>query len=650
MASNSIRPIRVLHLEDSPRDADLIGHKLDVDGVCCEIVLTHSEESFNAALARESFDLVLCDYNLPGYDGISALKRAKEVRPDAPVIIISGTVGEDEAVKCLQAGATDYLLKQRLERLAPAVSRAIQEAEERRSRARAEEALQERERRLSSIFESVADALFYMEVGTHGNYPIVSVNPAFLTTTGLDYNQVLGKRVDEVISAPVLQYCAEAIRERRIVRWEDTSEFQRGRLITEMSVAPVFDAAGGCTHLVGAIHDVTERKQLEAQLRQAQKMESVGQLAGGIAHDFNNLLTVINGTAELVLAEIGGDDHPQIQNDLKEICRAGERAAALTHQLLAFSRKQILQPQVIDVTVVVADIGNMLRRLVGEDVDLVITSAGARTSIKADRGQIEQVIANLVVNARDAMPQGGTLSIEIGTITVDEQYGREHGTTVAPGPYVTLAVRDSGTGMDETTRRQIFEPFFTTKGLGKGTGLGLSTVYGIVKQSAGFVWVESEVGRGSCFTIYLPRVGEHAGSQSADASPSPARGTETVLVVEDVIGLRRLMTRTLVSAGYTVLTAASGDEALRQLEQHGQPVHLMVTDVVMPGMSGRSLAEHLAQMRPEMKVLYMSGYTDDVILRHGVVEEGVSFISKPFGAADLIRKVRQTLDSATQSS
>jgi two-component system, cell cycle sensor histidine kinase and response regulator CckA len=648
MPSNPSRPIRVLHLEDSPRDADIISHKLG-DSVCCEIVVVNSEESFTSALAQESFDLVLCDYNLPGYDGLSALKRAKETRPDTPVIIISGSVGEEEAVRCLQTGATDYLLKQRLERLAPAVSRAIQEAEDRRSRARAEEALQERERRLSSIYESVADALFYMEVEPDGSYPIISVNPAFLATTGLDYTQVLGRCVDQVMSAPVLQYCAAAIRDRRIVRWEETSEFHRGRRVAEMSVAPVLNAAGECTHLVGAIHDVTERRQLEDQLRQAQKMESVGQLAGGIAHDFNNLLTIINGTAELVLEEISGRDQPQIENDLQEIRRAGERAAGLTGQLLAFSRKQILQPQIIDVSEVVADIGNMLRRLVGEDVDLVIRSAAANTSIKADRGQIEQVIANLVVNARDAMPQGGTLSIEIGTIDVDGQNGREDAAMIPPGRYVTLAVRDKGTGMDEPTRQQIFEPFFTTKGLGKGTGLGLSTVYGIVKQSAGFICVDSEVGRGSCFTIYLPLVADEAESHCGHESTRPARGAETILVVEDVVALRRLMTRTLESAGYTVLSAGGGEEALQLLESPGQELDLMITDVVMAGMSGRSLAEHLRQTRPDVKVLYMSGYTDDVILRHGILEHEVAFISKPFGTGDLIRKIRQILDGVPQS-
>jgi PAS domain S-box-containing protein len=634
-------------LEDNPRDAEIIGHKLAIGGVLCDIALAGSRESFDAALARQPFDLILCDYNLPGYDGLSALTRAREVRPDAPVIIISGTVGEDEAVKCLHAGATDYLLKQHLERLVPAVRRAIEEADERRSRARAEEALQQRERRLSSIYEAVADILFYLEVEPDGGYRYVSVNPAFVSTTGLDYDRVVGKRVDEVMRSSsvglLLEHCDRAVRERRIVRWEETSEYPKGRLTGEVSVAPVFDAAGNCTHLVGSVRDVTERRQLEAQLRQAQKMESIGQLAGGIAHDFNNLLTVINGMAELALTQLP-DGMPRIQRDLQEIRRAGDRAAALTRQLLAFGRKQILQPRVIDINATVVEMGTLLRRLLGEDIDLAITPTVESTSVKADPGQIEQVIVNVAVNARDAMPLGGKLTIETRNVDIDEAFGDEHGMPMTSGLYLALAMSDTGIGMDEATRRHIFEPFFTTKGLGKGTGLGLSTVYGIVKQSDGFIRVESEPGLGSCFTIYLPRVADMPGARQGRVTVAPTHGTETIVVVEDVMGLRGLITRVLELAGYRVLTAATGEEALRVLAQYEDPVHLMVTDVVMPGMSGRSLARQLDRTRPAMKVLYMSGYTDDVMLRHGLSEEGMQFVSKPFGTTELVRAIRKVLD------
>jgi PAS domain S-box-containing protein len=637
----------VLHLEDSPRDAEIIRHKLEVDGVRCDIVLANSKDSFEAALVQESFDLILSDYNLPDFDGTSAIKRAQEQQPGTPVIVISGSLGEDEAVKCLHIGATDYLLKQRLDRLAPAVQRAIQEAEQRRRRQEAEQALLQRERRLSSIYETVSDSLFYVDVEEDGRYRITSVNRAFVSTTGLDHNQVVGKRVDEVIPEPsltlALEKYSEAIRERRVVRWEETSEYPKGRLTGEVSIAPVFDEAGRCTHLVGAVHDITERKKLEAQFRQAQKMESVGQLAGGIAHDFNNLLTVINGTAELAIAQLREGD--PLHDDLQEIHRAGERAASLTRQLLAFSRKQILQAQVLNLNTVVAGVETMLRRLIGEDIDLVVVPAEGLGSVKADPGQMEQMIANMAVNARDAMPKGGKLTIELQNVEIDEQYARQHGVAVLPGPYVMLAISDTGIGMDEATRGQIFEPFFTTKGPGKGTGLGLSTVHGIVKQSNGFIWVYSEVGQGTSFKIYLPQVAEVADGQRRSPTIASARGTETILVVEDVGGLRNLVKRMLGSVGYTVLTATDGEDALRLLEDYKEPVHLVLSDVVMPTMGGRILAERFGRTRPEMKVLYMSGYTDDVVVRHGVLDEGMPFLGKPFTVVDLTRKVREVLDS-----
>ena len=646
MARPPDRPIRTLHLEDDPRDAELIAHRLRVEALGAEIVMAGGRDEFEVALAREPFDLILCDYNLPGYDGMSGIARARAVQPDVPVIVISGTVGEDEAIRCLQAGATDYVLKSRLERLGPAVRRAMEESEQRRQRLRVEAALRERERRLSSIYTAVADMLFYLAIEGEDRYRVLSANPAFQSAVGLPDHAIVGSPVDDVLppSAATLDGLARAVRERRTVRWEDTWEFAHRRLTGEVSVTPIFDENGRCTHLVGAIHDVTERRELEAQLRHAQRMESVGQLAGGIAHDFNNLLTVINGLADVLLQQVTGVDS-EVEQDLREIRAAGERAAALTRQLLAFSRRQILQPEVIDIDATVADMGSMLHRLLGEDVTLEIALGGG-TTVKADRGQLEQIIANLAVNARDAMPYGGTLTIETATVTLTAQAGRLHGAPVRPGSYVALTVRDTGTGMDERTRQRIFEPFFTTKGPGRGTGLGLATVYGIVSQSGGVIDVDSEIGRGTRFTIYLPRVDE-AGSPARLPVPAPrpaAQGTETILVVEDMVALRRLICRALEAAGYTVLPAANGEEALALSEQYGRPIHLLVTDVVMPGMSGRTLAERLGQLRPETKVLYMSGYTEDVMVRHNVIDGSTPFINKPFRMADLTRLVRRTLD------
>lgn len=406
-------------------------------------------------------------------------------------------------------------------------------------------------------------------------------------------------------------------------------------------MTPTVDESGAITHFIAIKEDITKRLQLEAHFRQAQKMESVGLLASGIAHDFNNLLTVINGMSELVLGQITAAN--PIHADVQEIGRAGERAAVLTRQLLAFSRQQILEMRVVRLDAVVAGIESLLRRLLGEDIALVVVPTLGLRSAKADPGQLEQVITNLAVNARDAMPHGGQLTIETHNATVYEDDPSQP--DVPTGSYVVLTVSDSGVGMDELTRASMFEPFFTPKGPGKGTGLGLSTVDGIVKQSNGFIRVYSEVGKGSSFKIFLPQVSEAGGP----AQPAPIfasmSGTETILLAEDNTGLRKLTTRFLEPAGYTVLVAATGEEALHLLEGHKGPVRLLLSDVVMPGMSGRHLAEQIAQNRPEMKVLYMSGYTSDTIVRHGVLEAQMPFLNKPFTAAALLRKVREVLDS-----
>jgi two-component system cell cycle sensor histidine kinase/response regulator CckA len=389
-------------------------------------------------------------------------------------------------------------------------------------------------------------------------------------------------------------------------------------------------------------NNLEELKQTQAQLLQAQKMEAIGRLAGGIAHDFNNLLTVITGFSDILLHRRLDDGDP-LRQPIEEIHKAGKRATSLTGQLLAFSRKQVLQPKVLDLNAVATDAEKMLRCLIGEDIDLVTVLAPELGPVKADPGQIEQVIVNLTINARDAMPQGGKLTIETADVELDEDYARQH-IGVEPGPYVMLAVSDTGVGMDEETQAHLFEPFFTTKE--EGTGLGLSTAYGIVKQSGGHIWVYSEPGQGTTFKIYLPRVEEAAESLKLSAAPTKLpQGSETVLVVEDDNGVRTLARDVLEVEGYTVLEARDGLEALLICEQHEGPIHLMVTDVVMPGMNGRQLAEHLASLHPEMKMLYISSYTDKAIVRHGVLELGLAFLQKPFTPGALARKVRQVLDT-----
>jgi PAS domain S-box-containing protein len=392
-----------------------------------------------------------------------------------------------------------------------------------------------------------------------------------------------------------------------------------------------------------------ERSALQEQLRQSQKMEAVGKLAGGVAHDFNNLLTVIHGYSELLLNSL--DQNSRLRQDVLEIMNASERASSLTRQLLAFSRKQVLQPKVLDLNAHVSNMDKMLRRTIGEDIELVSLLAENLGRIKADPGQIEQVILNLVVNAKDAMPNGGKLTIETANVVLDESIAHSR-IGVTPGRYVMLSMSDTGSGMTPEVKERIFEPFFTTKEKGKGTGLGLSTVYGIIQQSGGNIWVYSEPGVGTTFKIYLPTIEE--GKESLRPASIPAKSTqgfETILLVEDEEMVRKLASTVLQKNGYTVLEASNGEEALRIVqEQNGNPIHLMVTDVVMPGMSGRQLADRLLPLRPEMRVLYMSGYTDDAIVHHGVLDPGIAYIQKPFAPDAFASKVRQILDGRSPST
>jgi two-component system, cell cycle sensor histidine kinase and response regulator CckA len=402
---------------------------------------------------------------------------------------------------------------------------------------------------------------------------------------------------------------------------------------------------GQLTKIVGTIQDVTELKQLEEQFRQAQKMEAVGQLAGGVAHDFNNLLTVIMGLSDLVFRRMHREDPSR--ELLVEILDSSERAAALIRQLLAFSRKQVLQPQVLDVNVVLVKLSKMLLRLLGEDIGLSLDAGPALGLVKIDPGQFEQAVINLAVNARDAMPGGGRLTIQTRNTELDEGYIGQH-PDARPGRYVLVAVSDTGQGMDAATRGRIFEPFFTTKRPGRGTGLGLAMAYGFVKQSGGHIEVDSEVGSGTTFKVYLPRTDETVPSRrsSRDLVTIPG-GTETILLVEDQDAVRTFARQVLLDEGYTVLEARDGPEALPMPQQRQGPIHLLLTDVVMPGMSGRQLADLLTRDRPQMRVLFMSGHADGAITRHGVSQAGDAFLQKPFTAVGLARKVREVLDADT---
>jgi len=511
-------------------------------------------------------------------------------------------------------------------------------------RKRAEETLRSSEEYFRSLIENTSDIVVVINADRTLRY----ISPSAERMLGHKPEERLGKDFIEFIhpddAATLAQVFEDMVQKPGftvVVEFRARHEDGSWRVLEGVGRNLLHNPAVG--GLVTSLRDITERKQLEERLSLSQRMEAVGKLAGGIAHDFNNLLTAVTGYSELLLGRLNEAD--PLRKDVLEIRKAAEHATSLTRQLLAFSRRQVLQPKVMKINTIVVEMDTMLRRLIGEDIDLV-TVLGAKVGyVKADPVQIEQVILNLVINARDAMPNGGRLTIETANVELDEAYARRHA-DVRPGSYVMLAVSDTGCGMDEKTKSRLFEPFFTTKGLGKGTGLGLSTIYGIVKQSDGHIWVYSEPGQGTTFKTYLPRVEEAVEKPESTATRAgPTQGSETILVVEDEVEVAKLVREILEINGYRVLEAHKIEEALRIGQTHEGPIHVMITDVVMPGMSGRQLAERLISVRPQMKVLYMSGYTEDAIVHHGVLDEGTAFIQKPFTPDDLTRQVRDVLDN-----
>jgi len=509
----------------------------------------------------------------------------------------------------------------------------------------AQAALQESERQYRSLVEDMEDVVFSLD--PEGRVKFIS---SAARNFGYSSGELIGSRFSRLVHPDDLAGVEESFA-RTLAGDSEPFEFrtidEKGevRFVRASSRAVIAD--GRPAGVTGVLIDVSKQKGMEEQLRMSQKMEAVGRLAGGVAHDFNNLLSVIISYADFAVESLRESD--PLMSDIVEIRNAGQRAASLTRQLLAFSRRQVLEPAVLDLNKIVLELEKMLQRLLGEDVELTVHVAGDLGSIEADPGQIEQVVMNLAVNARDAMPRGGKLTIETANIELDGEYQQQH-VAVNPGQYVVLSVTDTGCGMDAATRARIFEPFFTSKEMGKGTGLGLSTVYGIVKQSGGNIWVYSEPEHGTTFKVYMPRVDAPATDVRRRPPSVMATGNETVLVVEDEDAVRKLADRILRVAGYKVLTAANGGEALLICEQHKGELHLLLTDVVMPQMGGRQLAERLTKIRPELRVLYMSGYTDNAIVHHGVLDPGTRFISKPFSAPDLTRKVREALDEDKEGS
>ncbi|MGH8248009.1 MAG: response regulator, partial [Gammaproteobacteria bacterium] len=643
--------LRLLYAEDDPRDAKLSLRRLQQEGFqpIADVVGTQSE--FVENLSRNSYDVVLADYRMRDWTGMDALEILQGQGKQIPLILVSGTVGEETAVLFIKKGGTDFVLKDRLASLPLAVKRALRDVAQREEQKRAEAAVRQNEETIRLLLESTAEGIYGLDL--EGNCTFC--NPACLSLLGFrEMQDLAGRNMHRLIhhtrpdGSPypgddcpldsVLRSGTGAQLADEVFWRADESSFR-----TECLSTPIRRDG----ELIGAVVtflDVTERRRLEQHLTQSQKMEAVGRLAGGIAHDFNNHLGIIIGYSERILGRMAPDD--PLRANVGRIKEAAMRSAALTRQLLAFSRRQVLEPTILDLNAAVTELGKMVRPLIGENIGFVTLLDPDLGKVRVDAGQIDQVVMNLVVNARDALPDGGTITIETRNTELDEEYARSHGGGVKPGRYVVLAVSDNGAGMDKETQAHIFEPFFTTKEKSKGTGLGLATVYGIIKQSGGFIWVYSELGHGTTFKIYFPRALAPDRDVWADSSEAPIPpGAETILVVEDEESLRDVACSFLRDGGYTVMEAANGDEAIHVAKQYDGPIHLLMTDAVLPGMSGREVAEYLRACRRELKVLYVSGYTDDAILRHGLVHTDAAFLQKPYTRNLLLLKVSQLLDA-----
>lgn len=754
-------PLRVLIIDDSPDDAELIARELqrEFDPIIDRV---ETPEEMKSALGSENWDVVISDYVMPQFSGLSALKSLQQLNIDLPFIMVSGQMGEEVAVEAMRAGARDYLIKDNLTRLIPAIKRELKEAFVRNERRKAEEALHATEARFQSLVEQSLVGIYLLQDGifsyvnpkfakifgyqqneliesrtlsdlvaendrnkvidsylnllgenaqslhcyfqgkrkyakiidleahgaktelngkpavigtllditerkraeeelrklwraveqspvsvvitdTDGN--IEYVNPKFTAVSGYNEQELLGKN-PRILQAGTMKpdeykQMWETITAGKEWHGEYHNKKKNGELFWESaSISAIKNTEGQITHYVGVKEDITERKKSIEQLRQAQKMEAIGQLAGGIAHDFNNLLTIINGYSTLLLRSLDNDS-PQ-HKEAEQILRAGERAADLTRQLLSFSRKQILAPKVLNINTQVKTIEKMLCRLIGEHITLVTNLDQDVGLIKIDPGQVEQIIMNLVVNARDASEDGGRIVIETANAELDDEFAATHPGSV-PGSYIMLSVCDNGMGMTEDVKRRLFEPFFTTKELGRGTGLGLATVYGIVKQSGGYIDVTSELEQGATFKIFLPRIHQQMDTATKPSTEEAPQGSQTILVVEDEPGVLNLVVHTLNKQGYNVLETTDPLEAVEIFDQHQSEIDLVLTDVVMPFMSGPKLAETLTQKKPGIKIIFMSGHTDDKVNFEKILEKGVPFLAKPFVNGSLVKKVGHAL-------
>lgn len=635
--------LRILLVDDVAANRALIGGEITRDFRNARLLEADSPEAIRDALAAGPVDVVVTRYGPGGDPGRSVLEMVRQRVPDCPVIVCSSEGSEEAAVEAIRSGAADFVQGTGggYRRLGGAIRSAL---DHRRDR----EAIRRSEERYRRFFhENVAANYIALPDGA-----LLDCNPAYCSLFGFDEQmEAMNTPISSLFpSESGWEAFTALLRENGKVELMETELLRPDRKPVQVMQTAVatLDAHGHIREIRAYLLDMTERRKLEAQLLQSQKMEALGRLAGSIAHDFNNILTAISGYSELLLIGLG-ERHPMSQ-EVQEIKKAGERAAELARQLLSFSRQRSRRLVQMEINKVLGDMENMIRRLIGEDIRLEVVAAPDAGCINADPGQIEQVIMNLAVNARDAMPTGGILRIETALVVLDADYCRTQ-INMVPGPYTLLRVSDTGCGMSAETMEHLFEPFYTTKEKGKGTGLGLSTVYGIVKGFSGMILVSSEPGTGTEISIYFPRI-ETRVPEAAGASPPVFSdlGYETILLVEDEESVRRLAARLLDERGYRVLTASGYEEALRVARSHEGVLHLLVTDLVLAGKGGGELAWTLRQERPRIRVLFISGYSDTMIASHKVFLAGAEFLEKPFSPEALARKVRGVLDNGLDLS
>jgi PAS domain S-box-containing protein len=633
-------------LEDVPMDAELLEFELRRARIPFEARRVDSRDAFVEGIRSFTPDVILADYTLPGFDGMTALLLAKQAAPVTPFIVVTGSINEETAVGCMRAGASDYLLKNNLARIGPAIEAALERERARAERRAAEAALRRSEANLRAIFHNAIQDFVLLD--RHG--VVLTLNKAASNwanwVTGQDVSEgdVLADLLPPGIVGEWTEFFDRALAgetvtlERRVTNVAGADRWFEAHLI------PVVAEDGGIIGVCLSVVNIDERKRTEENLRRVERLQAIGRLAGGVAHEVNNMMTVVLGLSEFLLRDLPRGDRRH--EDVSEISRAADRAANITRQLLAFSRQQVMQPRPLDISAVVQGTHGMLSRMLGPSHQMRLDLAPMLSSVRADPNQLEQVLLNLVLNARDAMPSGGTITVETRSVMLDDDYMRRHaGVEIPHGPYNALIVSDTGHGMEPEVQHRIFEPFFTTKPLGEGTGLGLSTAYGIVKQSGGYIWVYSEPGLGTTFKVYLPAYSEKASASPGAAREAPAGGSETLLVVEDEEMVRLLACRVLRERGYTVHEAAHGGEALELLSRTTRMPDLVVSDVVMPTMGGRELGSHLRERAPDLPVLYMSGFTGEDVVRRGLLDPGVPFQQKPFHPDALAKQVRDLLDA-----